>query len=167
MTPEQAAKNLDDLRRNAPTLVGNEIVNFALDNWDNQGFKDSGITPWESRKDKRQTQAILVGKQSGRLRRSIRITRKSGSAVQAGSDLEYAAIHNTGGRITVSVTPKSRKFFWAMHYATGLEHWKYMALTKKKTLQIHIPKRQYIGNSVELDRRIKVVIEHALKRALT
>ncbi|NLN73830.1 MAG: hypothetical protein GX140_06255 [Bacteroidales bacterium] len=41
-----------------------------------------------------------------------------GNTVIIRSDKEYSAIHNWGGTIhsQVPVTPKMRKFAWAMHY---------------------------------------------------
>lgn len=164
--PNKAAVNLARLSARIPTLVGNEIVSFALDNWDKQGFQGSGFEPWEDRKDQSSTRAILVGKQSGRLRRSIRVTRKTNRSVEAGSDLDYADIHNTGGVINVKVTKRSKKFFWAMYSATGDDRWKFMALSKKSQFRIRMPRRQFIGNSPVLDQRIQDLIESQLKKAL-
>ena len=167
MTPQQAASALNKFRQELPYLVGTEIVNFILDNWDKQGFQGGSFQKWEPRKgNSRSGGAILVGKQSGRLRRSQKFRVLPGSKVEGGSDLDYAAIHNKGGRLKVKVTEKSRRFFWAMHYKTGDEMWKWMALTKKTYMTITIPKRQFIGPSPVLDRMIEQMIEKRLKRIL-
>jgi len=62
-----------------------------------------------------------------------------------GSDLEYAGIHEYGGETHPKVTPKSRRFFWAMHYETGDDKWIGMALTKKDKFDIKIPPRSYLN----------------------
>ena len=46
--------------------------------------------------------------------------------VRFSSYVPYAAIHNEGGKITV--TGKMKKFFWAKFKETGEVGWKYMAL---------------------------------------
>ena len=76
----------------------------------------------------------------------------------------YAAIHNEGGTITVKVTEKMRKYFWAMYYKTQDSRYKWMALTEKETLTIHIPKRQFIGESYTLNKQLeKLIIEEIHK----
>ena len=84
--------------------------------------------------------------------------------ISAGEKLSYAAIHNEGGTISVRVTEKMRKYFWAMYYKTQNSRYKWMALTEKETLTIHIPKRQFIGESYTLDKQLeKLIIEEMLQ----
>lgn len=167
------ALNIQRLEARLPILIGNEIVNFALDNFQKQGFDTGhGVRQWDERGgrsgiDPRPGGKILIGKQGGRLRRSIRRTRTSKTSVTVGSDEPYAGIHNEGGTIRVSVTRKSRRFFWAMYYATGETYWKWMALTKKNVLSINMPERRFLGNSKALERRIKKLIERELQKCFT
>ncbi|MCK4499828.1 hypothetical protein KAU11_04980, partial [Candidatus Babeliales bacterium] len=69
----------------------------------------------------------------------------------------YSQIHNEGGNISVPVTKKMRKFAWAKHYEQAgkgskeFTPWKGLALTKKNGLNITIPKRQFMGNSRDLN----------------
>ena len=108
------------------------------------------------------------------------------SSVTVTNDVEYAALHNNGGQITThpQVTPKMRKFAWAQYYqAAGITKrmkaggkkrkaieenlpeealkWKRLALTTKETLdgKASIPKRQFIGESRELNQKIENLIE--------
>lgn len=167
---DHIAKRLSKLRDRLPVLIGNEVVNFALDNFNKQGFDTgSGVTRWKERGgrsgiDPRPGGAILVGQQGGRLKRSIRRTRTTRDSVTVGSDEVYAGIHNEGGTIKVTITPKSRRFFWAMHYATGEDYWKWMALSKKKVMKIKMPERRFLGPSKELDKRIIRLIERELEK---
>ena len=155
------ASRLVLLKSRLPLLIGAEIIDFVLDNFDKQGYDTgSGVEQWQQRKDgSRAGRSILVGKQSGRLRRSVRTLRQDRNSVTVGSDLPYARIHNTGGVVKVPVTAKSRKFFWAMWFATGEAKWKAMALTKKTVMLMRMPKRQYIGDSLALQKRIVRVVE--------
>jgi len=94
----------------------------------------------------------------------------SKSLVKISSDKPYSRIHNEGGEISqnINITPKMRKFAWAMHYQeTGGDKkadskWKGMALTKKQTISrtIRIPKRQFMGTSIALNQKI---LERATK----
>lgn len=86
---------------------------------------------------------LLMG--SGALYDSI--NRNSGDSwaeVWAGFGLPYARIHQTGGVTHPTVSPKARKFFWAMFFTTGDEGWKWLALTKKMNLTVSIPARPYM-----------------------
>jgi len=105
--------------------------------------------PWVKRKDDLSHKLL---QQSLALKNSINITQADFTAVEitAGEGINYGAIHNEGGTITVKVTPKMKKFFWAMYKKTGVEKWKFLALTKKENFIIKIPKRQFIGHSETL-----------------
>lgn len=108
------------------------------------------------------------------------------SCVTVTNNVEYAALHNNGGQITShpQVTPKMRKFAWAQYFqAAGITKrmkaggkkrkaieenlpedalkWKRLALTTKKQLDVTatIPKRQFIGESRELNQKIEKLIE--------
>jgi len=61
----------------------------------------------------------------------------------------YAAIHEFGGTINVPVTTKSRGFFWKMFFETGEEKWKFMALTKKTSFKITMPRREYLAPAID------------------
>lgn len=161
MSLESIASRLELLKARLPVLIGNEIVNFALDNFRKQGFDKGGsIDKWKPRADgSRVGGDILVGKQGGALKRSVRRTRTTRDQVTVGSSLPYASAHNEGETIRVKVTKKSRRFFWAMWYKTGIDYWRGMALTKKGYLTVKMPERRFIGDSKELDRRIIALLE--------
>ncbi|MDE6754486.1 MAG: phage virion morphogenesis protein [Muribaculaceae bacterium] len=132
---------------------------------------------WERRKSPtRPNGHILVD--SGTLRRSIRSEIKESSIVFK-SDLPYAAIHNEGGEI--KVTQRMKRFFWYKYYSTTgsfgrrkdgslrrdkrnrqltteADFWKCMALMKVGT-SIKIPRRQFLGNSPEVENAVREIIE--------
>jgi phage gpG-like protein len=112
---------------------------------------------------------ILIGKQSGRLMKSGTIFKADEKSVIVGvpDDIaEYGRIHNDGGTVHPKVTDKMRKFAWFKFKETKDESWKWLALTKKNVLDIKIPKRQFLGNSPELTRRIAVFFLDSFKRSL-
>jgi len=95
-------------------------------------------------------------KRSGNLIRSIYATVDYAyDTIKFGSNLPYSRIHQLGGKIKTKITPKSRKFFWAMFYKTGNDMFKGMALTKKEYFIINIPARPFLTISPETIEDIK------------
>jgi phage gpG-like protein len=138
-------------------------LNFFKESFEKQGFTDTAFESWQQRKnDLRQGGAILVD--TGQLRDSLQILERGNNRIKFGTFSPYAGIHNNGGLITISLTEKSRKFFWYMYYqntdktgtitsdgsATAASMWKALALTKKDKITIKMPKRQFIGESQTL-----------------
>jgi len=162
---KEIQKDYQKLKRKLPRLTGQLGVNFFKDNFRRQGFKNNGkIDKWKKRKNQgaegKRKRGILIG--STKLKRSIGIVRASPSEVMiAAKGIDYAQIHNEGGKINQTVTNKQRAFFWAKFKATGNELWKRMALATK--LEINIPKRQFMGNSTDLDKQIDELIFNNLK----
>ena len=130
-----------------PLLVGNEAVNFTLDNFKLQGFIGTTFQKWIPTKKswgkkKKRGGTILVGR--GHLRRSIRITRLSRDAVAIGSNVRYARAHNEGLRLGViqSVSSYSRR--------NGSQ-----VRAHERKINMRIPKRQFMGDSPYLRARLK------------
>lgn len=143
-----------------PVIAGNEVVNFALDNFKKQGFQGDTFEPWKKRKfptkwgiKTKGGRALLV--QSGRLRRSIRITQLSNAMVTVGSDVPYAKVHNEGLRIgqIQSVKSFTRK--------NGQE-------VKSHTRRINqnISPRPYLKESQYLTAKLKRVLTAEIMKAL-
>lgn len=111
------------------------------------------------------------------------------------NDVIYAPIHNEGGTVHPRITPKMRRYAWAKYYElsggskglqkgakrsskgksgnetgkvvpTEAEKWKRLALTKKESLTINIPKRQFMGPSEELDARLTAYVEKEILRII-
>jgi phage gpG-like protein len=165
-------------RRRLPIIVGRMAKDHFQENFRQSGFVNGGVHKWPD--TKRQGSGYNnAASQYGPLLSSRRhlfssIKYTPGNAsVTISNDLSYAAIHNQGGTIHVSVTPKMKRYAWAKYYEasgnkksdTGKKNrksmatqladaeqaamWKRLALTKKTSLQIHIPQRQFIGPSRE------------------
>lgn len=100
--------------------------------------------------------------------------------VRVSNDIGYAPLHNWGGTTSPTVTDRMRRFAWFRYYNslgvrkksdTGqkkhkkggstpspeneqAKFWKRLALTKKTKLQVKIPQRQFLGESMELSAAI-------------
>ena len=94
------------------------------------------------------TRKILV--KSSILLNSIHVIKATTSEIRIGSDQPYADIHNNGGMITIPITEKSRRYFWYMFKVSNNSMWKALALTKKESITMKIPKRQFMGESKKL-----------------
>lgn len=189
-------KEIDTLmRRKMPIRVGNMAKRHYQDNFRKSGFMNGGLHAWP--KTKRQ----LAGGTSAANRHGPLLSNRNhlfnsvryvpgDYRVKIVNDVPYASIHNWGGETTPAVTPKMRRFAWAMYYETGGEQeagakgresaekdesaplspeakmWRGLALTKKKKLRIKIPQRQFIGPSRELEERIRADIETQVESVL-
>jgi phage gpG-like protein len=183
-------KQIEDLmRRQMPVIVGQIAVSHFKQNFRDSGFMNGGLHPWQ--KSKRIGREKGAGSNyktllSGRnhLYSSINYIPGDGR-VTVQNNVEYAAIHNEGGQVNShpTVTTKMRKFAWAKYYTTlGLKkgekapetipedaaRWKRLALTKKTKLDIKytMPKRQFIGESKELEDKIAAKLEDKLTKIL-
>jgi len=151
-------------RKTLPIKLGNTAVKFFQASFDNEGFTDRTRNPWERRKYTPRGGAKKILQVSGALKRSIRRLSTSFGKIQIGTrGLVYAEIHNTGGVTHPTVTKRMRG--WARHQynKTGNPVFRNIANTKKKKLTVNIPKRQYIGESAVLERRLKERIEKEIR----
>lgn len=104
----QAIANLQSLKQRLPTLVGNELVNDALDNIRLE--RDINGQPMKPRspKAKRNTgRKLLVD--TGEGRRSIR-AKRTGNTVKLEAN-DYMVAHNEGVNKTVSVRSRKGRTF--------------------------------------------------------
>jgi len=154
------SQRIERNKKAAIILAANEAVNFSVNRFDEQNWIDTHTEPWASRKhgaERDKGRALLID--SGHLRNSIRIITITGNKITIGtSGIEYAKIHNTGGITHPRVTQKMRKYAWAKYKTTKNPKWKGIALTKKETLDVKIPKRQFMGKSMYLSKRLRRIV---------
>ena len=178
----QKAKDdiLKEVNDRLPRKVGVVAVNHFKQNFRDGGWLDNGLHPWQRtrRQDSNSPDAKYGPLTSRRdhLMRSIQASTAPGQ-VTIENPVPYAAIHNNGGDITTTVTDKMRRYAWAMVYSLSgrrkgssapqqlppeAEKWKGLALTRKNRLNIHIPQRQFMGDSAELSQKIQREIQQAI-----
>ncbi|PHN00579.1 phage virion morphogenesis protein [Flavilitoribacter nigricans] len=156
-TEHQFAKIVENykvFKKSLAVNIGEEAVSFAKDNFRRQGFKDAILIKWRRRKagtPRNQGRAILVD--TGRLKRSIRITRisRAGNRVYIGSNVQYAQIHNEGGRVSGRANVRS-------HYRRNRTGGRSRVRAHTRQVNFRMPKRQFIGPSRELNKRIRRLI---------
>lgn len=189
-------KELDKLfRRTMPVIAGNMSVRYYQENFRKSGFVNNGLTPWP--KTRRQ---LCGGKSASSQQKPLLSSRnhlfssvRSQTAdyrVKVLNEVPYAPVHNWGATLTPTVTPKMRRFAWAMYFrASGkssaqtkgrksakkpqpraanpeADMWRGLALTKKKRLKITIPQRQFIGRSAELETAMHNELEKQVEKLL-
>ena len=142
---KQAEQKARKALENAVVEIGNTAKNFFVENFRKQGFDDKSVQKWKPRKKKTYrtksgklvddtTRAILV--KEGDLRRSIiRVPNRAAMSVKIQTNLDYAKIHNEG----------------LMGKAFGKHPFK-------------MPKRQFIGDSYNLNEKVKAVIVKRLDK---
>lgn len=175
MEPEQVInqfiKQAQQATNSLPVVLGNTALNFALDNFRNQGFLNHTLQRWPNRKptwkkDTRPGRNLLID--TGRLRRAGRIVYLTPESVTLGWDVPYAKAHNDGLRIGLIQTVKAHtrgKFYHDEVSAPGARKAKYTATRVGDTsvnahtrrINQNIPRRQFIGDSPYL--RTKMVRE--------
>lgn len=163
------------MRRTLPIKVGRIAKDHFQENFRKKGFVDGGLQPWQ-RTNRQQTARgadsqytpLMSSRQN--LYGSISY-RPEEYRVTVGTAVPYAAIHNEGGDIVV--TPRMKRFFWAKYRQLNgnswkrtndnpeADFWRTLAL-KPIGSTIHIPKRQFIGESRELNQKINAVTEEEL-----
>ena len=176
------------MRRTLPVKVGRLAKDHYQENFRKGGFVNDGLNPWQP------TRRQQSGSKSAAANYGPLLSRRKhlyGSIkyipgdcrVLVRDDLKYAPIHNWGGDVSPTVTEKMRKYAWYRYnLAIGKKkgakrkkkyveteealRWKALALTSKTRLQIHIPQRQFLGESQELDRKIEQAIDNELKRII-
>lgn len=130
-------------------------------NWQRQGFFNDRWKP--SQRVQRGGGSTLL--KTGDLRRSLRY-RVEGGRIVFYSDRPDAVIHNEGGTVQPTVTPKMRRFAWAMYKKTGDSKFKALALTQKAKLSISIPKRQFVGDHPMLDKAVERTVDNFILKLM-
>jgi len=150
MVAEQMAKiqtRLADTLRTLPAIIGEEAVNFSLQAFDQQAWSGDVQQAWKKRKNPTKwgkadetDRALLV--KTGKLKRSVRITRILNDRVRigaGGSDVPYARVHNFGfrGKVNQKVNTFTRR----------MKNGKVQNVkAHDRTIHQNIPKRQFIGS---------------------
>jgi phage gpG-like protein len=166
--------------RRAPAMAGRYAVKHFQDNIRRRGGMpvNGSLQRFQERKfsEPGPRRSILI--KTGNMVDSIRVVTQGKDWVAVGISqrdiARYARLHQEGG--TVTVTPKMKKYFWAMYYkASGsttktksggddrskkslrysayAEIWKAMAL-KKAGSRITIPKREFMRFTPDVTRGI-------------
>lgn len=158
MTPEEHIRRLRESNAEfkrwfdhvLPHLAGAEAVEHFKESFQNEGFTDEVLVKWQDvqrrtnpkRVDRAAASRPILTGSTGDLGRSIDYTAQPGEVVVksdtmgAGSDKDYAAAHNEG------------------------------TTTAGRNRNVTIPKRQFIGKSKALDKKIEDITTREVKKIL-
>lgn len=179
-------KHFKEVMLYAPGMLGNDAVNFFLDRFKEQAWLGTSREPWQKRKaftkwgktPRNKGRAILID--TGRLRRSIKITDIHAMSVTIGTDVPYAKAHNEGMRLGFIQSVRSHK---RKLTKTGIVKKTFLKTrtnikfgrvsTGETTVKAHtrridqkIPRRQFMGNSPYLDAQLKRRLTAELMKGL-
>jgi len=141
---ERQARQIAELANTKlPRMAGKMAKDFFDDSFRKGGFTNGGFKAWPATKRQLQGGKSASSKYGPLLSQHPHLSRsigyRAGSAeVLIYNDVPYASIHNEGGTVQPTVTPKMRKYAWARYYEeTGQKKKKKGAKadtkTKKKT----------------------------------
>lgn len=152
-------KNFDEFLSNILSDLKVDLGDEFDRNFERKAFFDQ---PWPQTKMVNNKGSLM--NRTGDLRKSIMLDIGS-DGLEFYSSLPYAALHNQGGKLTVTVAMK--KYFWAMYYELGEKSdqalaYKYMAFLKVGS-EINIPQRQFIGQHPEVNKSIEMVVDNSVK----
>lgn len=133
-----------------PDIVGVEAVNFFEESFQNEGFTDEILEPWQevkrrsnpTRPDRAAASRPILTGATGDLGRSIEYSSSPGEVritanpTNVGSSKDYAAAHNEGTK------------------------------TAGRNNNVTIPKRQFVGESKTLDKKIDNITEEKAMKIL-
>lgn len=140
---KDAIKRLEAVKQKIPTITGNEMVNFALDNIQRESWEGKKWAPRKPGTKRNQGRKLLVD--TGKGRRSIHVSKSSLTRTEIEA-VDYMEAHNEGVHKTVNA--RSRK-------------------GKEYTIKMNLPQRQWTGKSSEQTNRIETVIKQEIVKALT
>ncbi len=144
------ASALTKLYKKFPENAAIEAVKFSKDRFVRKNWVDKTAEPWDKRK-KKAPGSLMVGKGSGRLKKSIRKIKVTQNSVTIGTDVEYAQIHNEGGTIKAIANVRAHS-----RQRKGRSE---KVRAHKRKMNTKMPKRQFIGESSMLLYRLERMLE--------
>lgn len=149
---KQLAENFKAAMPGALDAMGNEAINFILDNFKKQGFQGTTFSAWPKRKiNKYSKGAILI--KSGRLRRSWRAVKNVPALnTTVTTDVPYAKIHNEGG--TINHAARQQVLHFNKNRFSKVRSAKYAQKVNVGAHVTRMPQRRMIGNSPVLSRKV-------------
>lgn len=163
----QKLNRLSKLYKKFPQLAGIEAENFSKERFVRKNWVDKTAIPWKKNatppdwvpeKWRKKGGSLMIGKGSGKLKRSVRRIAVTRNSVTIGTNMPYAQIHNEGGAITQNLQIKAHSRKRKGRNEDVKAH------SRKR--EIKIPQRQFIGESAVLLRRIERLVQREINEIL-
>jgi len=123
------------------TLASNEAVNFFQDNFRRQGFLDRSVKPWKPRKKKDPGRGILIGK---------------GGGSKLWNSIAKTSVNLGKKSVTIGIKGDADKYASVHNYG----------LMSGRGEGFKMPKRQFIGESKVLNKKIIRLIDKRLRKIM-
>ena len=168
-------KALGKLYEKFPKMAAIEAEYFSKERFVQKNWVDRSRVAWKKRKNNNRGGSLMVGKGSGRLKKSIRKLSYTRNSVTIGTDVPYAQIHNDGGTInkTVRVKSHTRKVTKRARSERTGRVLKKRVSNGTTTVKAHTrkmnttyPQRQFLGESALLMRRIERLTQREIDKIL-
>lgn len=167
----QLLDRLDRTYKTFPNKAATIAVNFVKERFRAQNWVDHRTEPWKPRKynrgsKTRQGRKILVDK--ARLLRSIRKIEVTEDSATIGTDVDYGRIHNEGGRFkgTVNIKSHTRKAYTRSREGKRERVKQTTVKSHTREMRWNMPRRQFIGPSAVLDKRIERMLTAEINNVL-
>ncbi len=145
----QIGQDYAAFKRRVPTIVGGEAVTYFKNSFQRQGWAGQVFNKWQPRRERGGSKGRGILIKTARLMRSIRRIRTAHTPfmmAQVGSDVVYAPAHNAGALIKGPQRVRSFRRRTRGGTTTVKAH--------NRNQNLLIPKRQFMGNSPGLNRRL-------------
>lgn len=158
-------KKLEMAKKELPSILANDAVNFFDASFKKQGWDDVGVKKWKPRKKVKGDSGRSILVSTGALRRSIKIKSVTISRIVIGSNLPYSQIHNEGFKGKESVKAFSRRKMGKVSVSSikTKKTKKVKGVVGKVKVRAHtrkmnMPQRQFMGDSKTLrEQQIKKI----------
>lgn len=170
----QLQRNFNSAMKTLPTVVANEMVNFTKERFTEQNWLDNVRLPWKKRKGNRDKGRAILTK-TATLKRAPRPVTK-GDMAGVAIAVPYAEAHNKGVNKVVSVKSFTRNTYSHTKSGTGklnksgtermqtITSISGSGQVKAHTRHMRLPRRQFVGASVNMVERLKrVSLKHVYK----
>lgn len=150
-----------------PHKAGTIAVNFSRDRFRQQNWVDATTQPWRKRKDngrkrktRRSKRGVLID--TARLMRSIRKIHITQTSALIGTDVDYGQVHNDGLEVKGTANVKAH----TRVRVNGRKRVEQNVKAHKRNVKFKMPKRQFIGASAILDKKVERMIAAEILKAI-
>ncbi len=150
-----------------PKKAGVIAVNFFKERFREGAWLDKTKEKWKPRKRKENSKRGVLIK-SGRLKRSIRVTKTTPESVTIGTDVPYAQIHNEGGKVDKTVQVSSHKVRAHSRKRKGRTEFvkAHQVKAHSRKMSFVMPRRQFMGQSTVLNKQIEEMLINEIDNCL-
>jgi phage gpG-like protein len=152
----------------ALNAMGNDAVNFILDNFQKQGFQGATFDKWPDRKNNKYSKGRAILVKSARLKRGWRATTNAAAlSTKISNDVPYAKVHNEGGEIQHGARQQVLHFKKSGNISRFSKE-KHATHAQKVSVGAHtvMPKRQMMGDSPVLRKKVMTTLANTFSKAV-